>query len=150
MATPSSDVVMLQLRVAHLRTQLASNEIDTAAIAFRDGWIDGVTALSMLDDGGMTDELERRLGENIERLVRERQATLHQHAKAARQAERSTWDAVLWVLRECGMARLYDPWVINRLARFSPAQVEELVAALTRLNVSDDLIEGVKQMRGRS
>ena len=69
----------------------------------------------------------------------------------AKRAAESTYQAVLWVLCEHGMARLYDPWVTNRLAQFSPAQIEELVAALKRLrtkplgrNVTDELIVGVE------
>jgi hypothetical protein len=74
----------------------------------------------------------------------------------AKRAAQSTWDAVLWVLREYGLARLYDPWVTLRLAQFSPAQVEELVAALTRLkskplgrNVTDELIGKIANTVGR-
>jgi len=73
----------------------------------------------------------------------------------AKRAAQSTWDAVLWVLREHGMSRLYDPWVTNRLAQFSPPQVEELIAALTRLkskplgrNITDELIAGIAKVRG--
>ena len=73
----------------------------------------------------------------------------------AKRAAQSTWDAVLWVLREYGMVRLYDPWVTNRLAQFSTTQITELVAALTRLktkplgrNVTDELIEEVEKLRG--
>lgn len=75
----------------------------------------------------------------------------------ARRAAQSTRDAVLWVLRENGMSRLYDPWVIDRAAQFSPEQVEELIAALKRLKtkplgrlVTDELIEGVERLRGQS
>jgi len=73
-----------------------------------------------------------------------------------KRAAQSTWDAVLWVLREHGMARIFDPWVTNRLAQFSPAQVEELIAALKRLrtkplgqNVTDELIAGMEGLRGK-
>jgi hypothetical protein len=78
-------------------------------------------------------------------------------ASSARRAAQSTFDAVLWVLREYGVARLYDPWVTDRLAQFSSAQAEELIAALTRLktkplgrNVSDDLILRVERIVGRT
>lgn len=74
----------------------------------------------------------------------------------ARRAAESTFQAVLWVLREYGMARLYDSWVLDRVAQFSPAQIEELIAALTRLktkplgrNVTDELIAGVARMRAQ-
>jgi hypothetical protein len=73
----------------------------------------------------------------------------------ARRAAESTYQAVLWVLREHGMARLFDPWVTDRLAQFSPAQADELIAALKRLktkplgrNVTDELIAGVEKLRG--
>ena len=91
----------------------------------------------------------------VERFVRERQAAIRQKAEQTREAAQSTWDAVLWVLREYGMARIYDPWVTNRLARFSPEQFDVLVDALTRLkskpigvNVTDELIAGVKGLKG--
>jgi hypothetical protein len=48
--------------------------------------------------------------------------------------EQSTFDAVLWFLREYGMSRHNDVWVGARLVEFSDAQVEELFAALTRMN----------------
>ena len=92
----------------------------------------------------------------VERLVRQREIeTPLTKPKDAKRAAQSTWDAVLWVLREYGMARLYDPWVTNRLGQFSPAQVDELIAALTRLkskplgrNVTNELIAGVERLRG--
>jgi hypothetical protein len=85
-------------------------------------------------DGLTDDEFFRHFDQLVEGFVRRQQFetpfTLPQNAKRTAQ---STWDAVLWVLREHGMARLYDPWVTNRLAQFSAEQVEELIAALTRL-----------------
>jgi hypothetical protein len=92
----------------------------------------------------------------VERFVRQRaiETPLTMPRDATRAAE-STYQAVLWVLREYGMARLCDPWVTSRLAQFSPAQIDELVAALTRLknkplgrNVSDELIGGIAKLRG--
>jgi hypothetical protein len=72
----------------------------------------------------------------------------------ARRAAQLTYDAVLWVLREHGMARLFDPWTINRLTQFSPEQIGGLVAALQRLktkplgrNVTDELIGGIEKLR---
>ena len=65
----------------------------------------------------------------------------------ARRAAQSTYDAVLWVLREHGEARLSDDWMRPRLAQFSPDQMQELVAAMRRLKakgwpkVTDELIE---------
>ena len=47
--------------------------------------------------------------------------------------------------------------MLDRLAQFSPAQVEELIAALKRLKtkplgrmVTDELIAGVVKLRGQS
>jgi hypothetical protein len=107
-------------------------------------------------DGMTDDEYFRRFGRLVEGLVRQRQIeTPLTKPRDAKRAAQSTCQAVLFVLREHGMARLYDPWVISRLAQFSPPQVEELVAALTRLkskplgkNVTDELIAGVARVRG--
>jgi hypothetical protein len=62
-------------------------------------------------------------------------------------AAQSTYDAVLWVLRTYGVARLADDWMPPRLAQFSPEQLAELIAAMRRLkasgkwpNVTDELI----------
>jgi hypothetical protein len=96
----------------------------------------------------MIDELERRLGALVERLVRQRQieTPLTKPPKAKRVAQ-STYDACLWVLRTYGVARLNDDWMRPRLAEFSPDQLQELVAAMRRLKakgwpmVTDELIE---------
>jgi len=74
-----------------------------------------------------------------------------------RRVMQSTWDAVLWFVREYGMVRLDDPWLTVRLAEFSDRQIEELLAALTRLNakpeyqrtVTSGLIEQITKLRGR-
>jgi hypothetical protein len=72
----------------------------------------------------------------------------------AKRAARSTYDAVLWVLREYGTARLYDNWMRPRLAQFSPDQLQELLAAMHRLKatgkwpcVTDDLITRLGALR---
>jgi hypothetical protein len=103
------------------------------------------------------DQFYERFDQMVEHFVRERQATLRREAVQTRRAAQSTWDAVLWVVREAGVARLYDPWVTDRLAQFSSEQIEELLAALKRLktkplgrNVTDKLIAGIEQMRGQS
>ena len=48
-------------------------------------------------------------------------------------APRSTYDAVLWVLREYGIARLDDAWMRPRLREFSTTQLQELIAAMGRM-----------------
>jgi hypothetical protein len=102
------------------------------------------------------DEDYQRFSGMVERAAAEIRQEQHARPKPPREVAQSTWDAVLWVLREHGMYRLYDPWAIERLAQFSPEQVEELVAALKRLKtkplgrlVTDELIEGVERLRGR-
>jgi hypothetical protein len=47
------------------------------------------------------------------------------------------------------MRRLNDPWLTNRLANFSDAQIKELVAALGRMRpkysaITDQLIAEIK------
>jgi len=95
----------------------------------------------------MTDEYERHFGQLVERFVRERSIeTPLTKPKDARRAAQSTFDAVLWVLRTYGVARLNDDWMRPRLAEFSPEQLGELVAAMRRLKakgwpkVTDELI----------
>jgi hypothetical protein len=60
-------------------------------------------------------------------------------------APQSTYDALLWELREFGVMRLAERECRRRLGDLSTAQVRELVAALIRLrpkwpNVTDNLI----------
>src|SRR5262249_36704771 len=96
---------------------------------------------------------EQRFDELVERFVRERQAAVRREAAQTRPAAKSTYDAALWVLREYGMARLGDDWMMPRLAQFSPEQLRELVAAMRRLkakgwrNVTDELIAKLESMR---
>jgi hypothetical protein len=90
---------------------------------------------------------------NVEAFVRERQAAIRREAVQTRRAAQSTYDAVLWVLREYGIARLGDDWMVPRLAEFSPEQLRELIAAMRRLkakgwrNVTDELIQKLEVMR---
>jgi hypothetical protein len=83
----------------------------------------------------------------------ERQATIRREAVQTRRAAQSTYDGVLWVLREYGVSRLGDDWMLPRLAEFSPAQIRELVAAMRRLkakgwrHVTDELIQKLEAMR---
>jgi hypothetical protein len=66
-------------------------------------------------------------------------------------APQSTYDAVLWVLREYGKARIDDKWMRPRLAQFSTAQLRELIAAMGRIQaqyprtVTSDLISTLKE-----
>ena len=71
-------------------------------------------------------------------------------------AAQSTFDAVLWVLRSYGVARLADDWMLPRLADFSDNQMGELIAAMHRLkatgqwpNVTADLIEKLESLNDR-
>jgi hypothetical protein len=72
----------------------------------------------------------------------------------ANRAAQSTWDAVLWVLRTYGTARLADAWMLPRLAEFSPEQMQELIAAMRRLRasgrwprVTDELVSRLEAMQ---
>jgi hypothetical protein len=71
-------------------------------------------------------------------------------------AAQSTFDAVLWVLRSYGVARLADDWMLPRLGGFSDDQMHELIAAMHRLkatgqwpNVTAELIEKLESLNGR-
>jgi hypothetical protein len=128
--------VLNQLNVARLLAMLAVNEIETTITALSAGLISPEVAILMARRNrnfGVVVKHFDYFDDLVERLVRERQAEIRQKAEQTHEAAQSTWDAVLWVLREYGEARIYDPWVTNRLAQFSPAQIDELVAALTRL-----------------
>jgi hypothetical protein len=67
----------------------------------------------------------------------------------AKRVAESTFQAVAYVLRTCGMQRLNDPWLTSRMVNFSDAQVEELVAAMGRMQpkypaITDELIAEIK------
>ena len=71
----------------------------------------------------------------------------------AKRVAESTFQAVAYVLRTYGMKRLDDPWLTNRLANFSDAQVRELVAALARMQprfpaITNGLIAQITTLRG--
>lgn len=64
-------------------------------------------------------------------------------------AAQSTYDAVLWVLRTYGVARLTDDWMLPRLAEFSTEQMRELHAALIRMRpkypaITDELLSAIE------
>jgi hypothetical protein len=70
-----------------------------------------------------------------------------------KQAAESTYQAVLWVLRTHGVAHLTDNRTLPRLAEFSPDQMQELVAAMRRLQphypatVTGELIAKLEALR---
>jgi hypothetical protein len=103
----------------------------------------------------MIDELERRLGALVERLVRERgiETPLTKPRDAKRVSE-STYQAVAYVLRQHGMQRLNDPWLTVRLGEFSDAQITELIAAVGRMQprypaITNQVISEIGKLRGR-
>jgi len=63
----------------------------------------------------------------------------------------ATYDAVLWVLREYGPARIDDKWMRPRLAEFSTTQLKELIAAMGRMQsryprtITSELISTLKE-----
>jgi hypothetical protein len=73
----------------------------------------------------------------------------------AKRVAESTFQAVAYVLRTFGTKRLDDPWLTNRLANFSDAQIKELVAALGRMQpryaaITDGLIAEIAKLEGRA
>jgi hypothetical protein len=88
--------------------------------------------------------------ELVERFVRERQAAIRREAVQTRRAAQSTYDAVLWVLREYGIARIDDQWMQPRLADSSTAQLKDLIAAMERMQpryprtITDELLSTLK------
>jgi hypothetical protein len=66
-------------------------------------------------------------------------------------APQATYDAVLWVLREYGPARIDDKWMRPRLAEFSTTQLKELIAAMGRMQsryprtITSELISTLKE-----
>jgi hypothetical protein len=62
----------------------------------------------------------------------------------------STFDAVLFALREGGSGKLRDERILERLAQLSTPQLEQLVSALTRLqprhpSIDDKLIASLRE-----
>jgi hypothetical protein len=63
----------------------------------------------------------------------------------------TTYDAVLWVLREYGLARIDDKWMRPRLAEFSTTQLQGLIAAMGRMHsryprtITSELISTLKE-----
>jgi hypothetical protein len=68
-------------------------------------------------------------------------------------AAQSTYDALLWTLREYGLSRLSDVRTLERLSELTSQQLEELVAALTRLQAkyprtcTDKLIQKLRDQQ---
>jgi hypothetical protein len=54
-------------------------------------------------------------------------------AAKPKEAASSTYDALLWELREYGVRRLKHPPTLHRLSQLSNKQFVDLIAALTRL-----------------
>jgi hypothetical protein len=63
----------------------------------------------------------------------------------------TTYDAVLLVFREYGIARLDDAWMRPRFAEFSTTQLQELIAAMGRMlsrhprTITSELISTLKE-----
>jgi hypothetical protein len=87
----------------------------------------------------------------VERFVRQRgiETPLTKPPNARRAAE-STFQAMLYVLRKYGIARIDDQWMWPRLADFSTAQLKELIAAMERMQpryrrtITDELLSTLK------
>jgi hypothetical protein len=107
----------------------------------------------------VSDNYERHFSALVERFVDQwrREARVAVAAGATietRRAAQSTYDAVLWVLRSYGVARLADDWTLPRLAEFSAEQLADLIAAMRRLKatekwpaVTGDLIEKLESLQ---
>jgi len=57
-------------------------------------------------------------------------------ATKLKEAASATCDALLWELREYGLRQLKRPSTLQRLSRLSNKQIEDLIAALTRLQAN--------------
>src|SRR5262249_58595465 len=97
---------------------------------------------------------DRYFDELVERLVQEGQAAVEPPLKnppSATRAAESPYQAVLWVLRQYGIARIDDKWTGPRLAQFSTAQLKELIGAMERMRsryprtITDELISTLKE-----
>jgi hypothetical protein len=67
------------------------------------------------------------------------------------EAPQSTYDAALYELREYGITQLAKPNCQRRLAELSPKHLEEMIAALLRLQpsyqtITDELIATLREM----
>jgi hypothetical protein len=68
-------------------------------------------------------------------------------------AAQSTYDALLWTLREYGLSRLSDGRTLDRLSELTSEQLKELIAALTRLQAkyprtcTDELIQKLRDQQ---
>lgn len=105
---------------------------------------------------GMTDhEYYEHFSRLVESFVRQRQIeTPLTMPRNAKRAAESTFQAVAYVLRTSGMARLNDPWLTSRLADFSDLQIKELVAALGRMKskypaITSGLIAKIAGLKGQ-
>jgi hypothetical protein len=143
--------VLRQLDVGRLHALREANEIATTATALSGGIISAEAAL--LHRGVVvTDHFD----ELVERFVRQRaiETPLTMPRDAKRVAE-STFQAVAYVLREYGMRRLNDPWLTNRLAGFSDAQIRELVVVLGRMQpkypaTTAELVAAIAMLKGQA
>jgi hypothetical protein len=69
-----------------------------------------------------------------------------------RDTARSTYDALLWELREQGLPRLNHDAALERLSQLSIEQIDELVETLSRLRprydaITDDLIQVLREQQ---
>jgi hypothetical protein len=97
-------------------------------------------------------DLATSFDELVERFVRERAVeTPLTKPPTAKRAAQSTYDAVLYVLREYGVARIDDAWMRPRLADFSTTQLKDLIAAMERMQpryrrtITDELTSTLKE-----
>jgi hypothetical protein len=74
--------------------------------------------------------------EMIARWDRDYPAQPPTKATKLKEAASATCDALLWELREYGLRQLKRPSTLQRLSRLSNKQIEDLIAALTRLQAN--------------
>ena len=69
---------------------------------------------------------------------------------AAKRAAESTVEAVKYVLRQHGIKRLTDDWVLPRLAEFSTEQMRDLLVTMIRMQpkypatITDELLSAIQ------
>ena len=73
------------------------------------------------------------------------------HSSRWPEAPRSTYDAALYELREHGITQLAKPNCQRRLAMLSPKQLEDVIAALLRLQpryqtITNEMIAALREM----